>query len=77
VSDVLKEVQENGKYTPPKVLFKFKGYMMFELRDKPFSTLQNYRNTGYISLFDLYFDFYSPIFFKRSYFNMYLTGFDD
>ena len=55
---------------------KFKGYLMFKVRDKTFSNLINYRNTSYISLFDLYFDFYSPIFFKRSYYNMYLVGLD-
>ena len=48
---------------------------MFEIRDKPFSNLMNYRNTRYISLFELYFDYYSPIFFKRDYFKEYLTGF--
>ena len=77
VDDILEEIEEKGKYTPPKVMFKFKGYIMAEIRDKPFSTLQCFRNTKYISLFDLYFDFYSPVFFKRSYFNMYLTGFND
>jgi len=77
VDDVLREIKTNGKFTPPKVLFKFRGYMMFELREMPISSLQNFRNSNYISLFDLYFDFYSPIFFKRSYYNMYLTGFDE
>ena len=31
----------------------------------------------YISLFDLYFDYYSPIFFKRDHFREYLTGFEE
>jgi len=48
---------------------------MVEIRDKPFSNLLNYRNKQYISLFDLYFDYYSPIFFKRDYYNHYLVGF--
>jgi len=50
--------------------------MMVELRDKPFGNLSNYRNTKHISLFDLYFDYYSPIPFKRDYYNQYLVGFD-
>lgn len=75
VDDLLLEIKEKGKYTPPKIFFKYYGYIMFELREKTFSTLQNYRNTKYISLFDLYFDFYSPIFFKRSYYNAYLCGY--
>lgn len=37
----------------------------------------NYRNTEYISLFDLYFDYYSPIPFKRNEWNEYLVGFND
>lgn len=49
---------------------------MVELREKPFSQLNSYRNTKYISLFDLYFDFYSPIFFKRDHFTQYLVGLD-
>lgn len=76
VDDVLEEIKSKGSYTPPKVLFKFHGYMMVEIRDKAFSNLSNYRNTKYISLFDLYFDYYSPIFFKRDYYNQYLVGFD-
>lgn len=76
VDDVLKEIKEKGKYTPPKIFFRFNGYMMFEIRDKPISTLQNYKNSRYISLFDLFFDYYTPIFFKRTYYNMYLIGFD-
>lgn len=76
VDDVLSEVKETGKFTPPKILFKYHGYIMFEIRNKPFSTLQCYRNTKYISLFDLYFDYYSPIFFKRDHFREYLTGFE-
>jgi hypothetical protein len=75
VDDLLMEIKEKGKFTPPKVLFRFFGYIMFELREKPFSTLQNYRNTKYISLFDLYFDYYTPIFFKRSYYDAYLCGY--
>ena len=49
---------------------------MFKLREKTFSNLINYKNRQYISLFDLYFDYYTPILFKRSYYNMYLVGFD-
>jgi hypothetical protein len=45
--DVLKEIKEKGSFTPPKVFFKYHGYMMVELRDKPFSTLQCYKNTKY------------------------------
>lgn len=47
---------------------------MVEIRDKPFSNLLNYRNKRYISLFELYFDYYSPIYFKRDYYNQYLVG---
>ena len=50
---------------------------MFKIRDKTFSNLKNYKNTKYISLFDLYFDYYTPILFKRSYYNMYLVGLQD
>lgn len=49
---------------------------MFEIRDKPLS-LQNYRDTEYISLFDLFFDYYSPIPVKRHEYNEYLVGFKD
>lgn len=48
---------------------------MFEIRDKPLSNLIGYRNSRYISLFDLYFDYYSAIFFKRNYYAQYLVGF--
>ena len=48
--------------------------MMVEIRDKPFSSLQSYYNTKYISLFDLYFNYYSPIFFKRDSYVDYLSG---
>lgn len=49
---------------------------MFDIREKPLS-LQNYRDTEYISLFDLFFDYYSPIPIKRHEFNEYLVGFKD
>ncbi len=73
--DVVSEIKEKGKFTPPNIFFKYHGYIMFEIRPKTLSTLQGYRNTKYISLFDLYFDYYSPIFFKRDYYREYLTGF--
>jgi hypothetical protein len=75
--DVVSEVRETGRFVPPKVFFKFHGYVMCELRPKPFSSLQCYKNTKYISLFDLYFDYYSPIFFKRDHFREYLAGFEE
>lgn len=46
---------------------------MFRIRDKPLS-LRNYQNTEYISLFDLYFDYYSPMFFKKDKYNAYILG---
>jgi hypothetical protein len=27
--DVVSEIKEKGKFTPPKILFKFHGYIMF------------------------------------------------
>lgn len=49
---------------------------MFAIRDKPLS-LTNYRDTEYISLFDLFFDYYSPIPVKRHEYNEYLVGLRD
>lgn len=49
---------------------------MFQIRDKPI-TLKNYKDTDYISLFDLYFDQYSPIFLKKDNFCHYLVGKDE
>ena len=48
---------------------------MFEIREKPLSLI-NYRDTEYISLFDLFFDYYSSIPLKRHEYNEYLVGFD-
>ena len=75
MSDVVKEIEKTGKYTPPKVFYRYHGYLMLEIREKPL-TLQNYRFTEYISLFDLYFTYYSPIFFKRDTYLNYVTGLD-
>ncbi len=49
---------------------------MFDLREKPLS-LANYRDTEYISLFDLFFDYYSPIPSKRHEYNEYCVGLND
>ena len=76
VRDVIKEIETTGRYQPPQVLFIFHGFIMAEMRDKPIS-LKNYRDTEYISLFDLYFDAYSPIFFKRDRFCQYLVAKDE
>ena len=65
VKDVINEIETTGKYVPPSVFFIFHGYVMAEIRDKPIS-LKNYKDTDYISLFDLYFDYYSPIFLKKN-----------
>lgn len=48
---------------------------MFKIREKPLK-LSNYKDTDYISLFDLYFDLYSPVFMKRDNFTHYLVGKD-
>ncbi len=40
-------------------------------------TLSNYKDTDYISLFDLYFNSYSPIFMKKDNFTQYLVGKDE
>jgi hypothetical protein len=40
-------------------------------------SLANYRDTEYISLFDLFFDYYSPIPVKRHEFNEYVVGLKD
>lgn len=45
--DVLREIKEKGSFTAPKVFLKYHGYIMVELRDKPFSTMQCYKNTKY------------------------------
>lgn len=76
VKDVIKEIEDKGNYTPPKVFTRFHGYIMFELRDKPIS-LRNYKDTEYVSLFDLYFDYYSPMFLKKDQFCQYLVGKDE
>lgn len=39
--------------------------------------MANYRDTEYISLFDLFFDYYSPIPVKRHEFNEYVVGLKD
>jgi hypothetical protein len=49
---------------------------MFEIREKPLS-LMNYKGTEYISLFDLFFDYYSPIPVKRHEYNEYVVGLND
>jgi hypothetical protein len=76
VGDVIKEIKTKGKYTPPQVFIKFHGYIMVEIREKPM-TLTTYRNTNYISLFELYFDYYSPIYLKHDNFSHYLVGKDE
>jgi hypothetical protein len=76
VSDVISEIKTKGKFTPPQVFIKFHGYIMVEIREKPM-TLSTYRNTDYISLFELYFDYYSPIYLKHDNFCHYLVGKDD
>ena len=76
VKDVINELQKKGRFTPPTVMFCFHGYVMAEIRDKPLS-LRNYRDTDYISIFDLYFDYYSPIFLKKNQFSEYLVNKDD
>jgi hypothetical protein len=35
VKDVADEIERTGKYTPPKIFFKFYGYLMFDIREKP------------------------------------------
>lgn len=76
VKDLVKELETKGKYTPPQVFLRFHGFIMFEIREKPIS-LRNYRDTDYVSLFDLYFDEYSPIFLKKDHFAQYLVGKDE
>lgn len=49
---------------------------MFEIREKPLS-LANYKDTDYISIFDLFFDYYSPIFLKKDKFAQYLVEKDN
>ena len=49
---------------------------MAEIREKPI-TLANYRDTDYISVFDLYFEYYSPIWLKKDCFSEYLVGKDE
>lgn len=69
-SDILEEIEKTGKYTPPKIFFNFRGFIMFEIREKPFSLL-NYKGWEYVSLFQLYFDYYSPIYFRHPYFSQF------
>lgn len=76
VKDLIAQIKETGKYTPPKVFIKFHGYILFQLRDKPI-TLVNYRDTDYVSLFDLYFENYSALFLKRDYYMQYLVEKDN
>ena len=76
MKDVADEIEETGKFTPPKVFFRYYGYVMFNIREKPLS-LANYRETEYISLFDLFFDYYSSIPVKRHEYNEYVVGLKD
>ena len=76
MKDIIEEIEKKGKYNPPKILIRFHGYLGFEIREKPLS-LKNYKNTDYISLFDLYFDYYSPIFLKKDQYCQYLVGKDE
>ena len=76
VRDVISEIEQKGKYHPPYVFFRFYGFIMVSIREKPIS-LKNYRDTDFISLFDLYFNYYSPIFFKKDKYSHYLVGEDD
>jgi hypothetical protein len=76
VSDVIDEIRKKGKYTPPQVFIKFHGFVMVKIREKPM-TLSCYRDTDYISLFELYFDYFSPIFMKRDNYCNYLVGKDE
>ena len=76
MKDVVDEIEAKGKYTPPTVLFKYYGFIMFQIRDKPLSLI-NYRNTEYVSIFDLFFDYYSPIPIKRHEYNEYVVGLND
>ena len=72
VKDVISEIEQKGSFQPPVILFRFHGFIMAELREKPL-TLRNYRDTEFISLFDMYFDYYSPIFLKKDKFCEYLV----
>jgi hypothetical protein len=75
VKDVIHELNTKGSFRPPQIFIKFHGYVMFEIREKPM-TLNLYRDTDHISLFELFFSHYSSIFLKRDNFCQYLVGKD-
>ena len=76
VKDVISELKSTGKFVPPVIFLRFHGYVMAEIREKPLS-LRNYKDSEYISVFDLFFDYYSPIFLKKNKFSEYLVNKDD
>ncbi|CAD8131411.1 unnamed protein product [Paramecium pentaurelia] len=69
VNDVLSEIERTGTYTPPGIFFRFYGYVYFQIRRKPINIENLVKAQKYISLFDLFFQYQTPVLY---YHNQYL-----
>lgn len=76
-NDVLKELKEKGRYDPPGVFFRYYGFNYFKIREGMPLNLSNYNGEMWISLFDLFFKYYSPLFVKKSDYYEYTTHYGD
>ncbi|CAD8090571.1 unnamed protein product [Paramecium sonneborni] len=61
VEEVLNQIEKNGEYTPPGIFMQFYGYIYFKIRHKPVIIENLIKSKQYISLFDLYFHYQTPI----------------
>lgn len=61
--DVKKIIQEKGSFEPPGVFFRYFGFIYVRIRRKGIiqERLEKLNDNDKISLFDLFFDYYSPI----------------
>ncbi|KAM3131029.1 hypothetical protein pb186bvf_016841 [Paramecium bursaria] len=61
IEDVLDQIKNNGVYKPPIVTFQYYGLIAFKIRNKPINIQKLINSDEYISLFDLYFQYKSPL----------------
>ena len=69
---LLEELNTKGYFECPGVFFRFYGFIFFKLRPKKLN-LENYKGEKWISLFDLYFKYYSPAYYYADYFDTHFT----
>eukprot|EP01017_Pseudomicrothorax_dubius_P036207 TRINITY_DN5164_c0_g2_i1.p1 TRINITY_DN5164_c0_g2~~TRINITY_DN5164_c0_g2_i1.p1 ORF type:complete len:174 (+),score=19.39 TRINITY_DN5164_c0_g2_i1:13-534(+) len=60
VADLKKILKEKGEYKPPAVLFQYFGFNMIKIRKKPMIAAFD-NDEAWVSLFDLYFRYTTPL----------------